>query len=120
MVFINAHRRQFLLAGSLAAAVTAFTVTACGGGGAAAPPQGAAPGKWTQAEISQFTAAAGTGGSPGSDNRPGRDVGITSGRQRGERVGGAGAGPAPAGVAGSFADRVRRKQQPGQPYRGRR
>jgi len=68
MVFINAHRRQFLLAGSLAAAVTAFTVTACGGGGAAPPPQGAAPGKWTQAEISQFTAAAGSGGSASQES----------------------------------------------------
>ena len=33
MQFIEAHRRQFLLAGSLAVAVTALTVTACGGGG---------------------------------------------------------------------------------------
>jgi len=63
MVSIKAHRKQFLLAGSLAAAVTAFTVTACGGGGAAASAQGAAPGQWTQAQISQFTAAAGSGGS---------------------------------------------------------
>lgn len=68
MVFINAHRKQLLLAGSLAAVVTAFTVTACGGGGAAAPPQGAAPGKWTQAEISQFTAAAGSGGSASQES----------------------------------------------------
>jgi hypothetical protein len=67
MVFIKAHRKQLLLAGSLAAAVTAFTVTACGGGGAAAPPQGA-PGKWTQAEISQFTAAAGSGGSASQES----------------------------------------------------
>src|SRR5580693_1820407 len=67
MVFIKAHRKQLLLAGSLAA-VTAFTVTACGGGGAAAPPQGAAPGKWTQAEISQFTAAAGSGGSASQES----------------------------------------------------
>ena len=68
MVFIKAHRKQVFLAGSLAAAVTAFTVTACGGGGAAAPPQGAAPGKWTQAEISQFTAAAGSGGSASQES----------------------------------------------------
>ena len=68
MVFINAHRKQLLLAGSLAAAVTAFTVTACGGGGAAAPAQGAAPGKWTQAEISQFTATAGSGGSASQES----------------------------------------------------
>lgn len=68
MVFINARRKQLLLAGSLAAAVTAFTVTACGGGGAAAPAQGAAPGKWTQAEISQFTAAAGSGGSASQES----------------------------------------------------
>jgi hypothetical protein len=67
MVFIKAHRKQLLLAGSLAAAVTAFTITACGGGGAAAPPQGA-PGKWTQAEISQFTAAAGSGGSASQES----------------------------------------------------
>jgi hypothetical protein len=40
MVFIKAHRKQLALAGSLAAAVTVFTVTACGGGGAAAPAPG--------------------------------------------------------------------------------
>ena len=68
MVFIKAHRKQLLLAGSLAAAVTAFTVTACGGGGAAAPAQGSAPGQWTQAEVSQFTAAAGSGGSASQDS----------------------------------------------------
>ena len=38
MVFIKARRSQLLLAGSLAAAVTVFTVTACGGS-AAAPAQ---------------------------------------------------------------------------------
>jgi hypothetical protein len=65
MIFIKAQRKQFLLAGSLAAAVIAFTVTACGGGGPAALAQGSAPGQWTQAEISQFTAA---GGSAGSDS----------------------------------------------------
>ena len=65
MVFIKAHRKQFLLAGSLAA-VTAFTITACGGGGAAGPAQGSAPGQWTQTEVSQFTAA---GGSAGSDSQ---------------------------------------------------
>jgi hypothetical protein len=65
MVFIKAHRMRLLLAGSLAAAVTALTVTACGGGGAAGPVQGSAPGQWTQAEVSQFTAA---GGSAGSDS----------------------------------------------------
>ena len=32
MVFIKARRKRFLLTGSLAVAVTAFTVTACGGG----------------------------------------------------------------------------------------
>src|ERR1700691_3882760 len=62
MVFVKAHRKQFLLAGSLAAAVTAFTVTACGGS-AAAPAHGSAPGQWTQAEVSQFKTAAGSGGS---------------------------------------------------------
>jgi hypothetical protein len=67
MVFIKAHRKQLLLAGSLAAAVTVFTVTACGGGGAAAPAQGAGPSHWTQAEVSQFTAAAGSGGSASQD-----------------------------------------------------
>ena len=67
MVFIKAHRKQLLLAGPLAAAVTALTVTACGGGGTAAPAQGSAPGQWTQAEVSQFTAAAG-GGSASQDS----------------------------------------------------
>ncbi len=64
MVFIKEHGKQLLLAGSLAA-VTAFTVTACGGGSAATLAQGSAPGQWTQAEVSQFTAA---GGSAGSDS----------------------------------------------------
>lgn len=68
MVSIKAHGKQFLLAGSLAAIVTAFTVTACGGGGAAAPAQGAAPGQWTQAQVSQFTAAAGSGGSASQES----------------------------------------------------
>jgi hypothetical protein len=68
MVFIKAHRKQLLVAGSLAAAMTALTVTACGGGGAAAPAQGAAPSQWTQAEVSQFTAAAGSGGSASQDS----------------------------------------------------
>jgi hypothetical protein len=68
MVFIKARRKQLLLAGSLAVAVTAFTVTACGGGGAAATAQGSAPGHWTQAEVSQFTAAAGSGGSASQDS----------------------------------------------------
>jgi len=63
MVSIKAHRTRLLLAGSLAAAVTAFTVTACGGGGAAGPAQGSAPGQWTQTEVSQFTAAGGSAGS---------------------------------------------------------
>jgi hypothetical protein len=67
MVFVKAHRKQFLLAGSLAAAVTAFTVTACGGS-AAAPAHGSAPGQWTQAEVSQFKTAAGSGGSSSQDS----------------------------------------------------
>ena len=62
MVFIKARRKRFLLAGSLAAAVTALTVTACGGASTAAMVQGS-PGHWTAAEISQFTAEAGSGGS---------------------------------------------------------
>ena len=68
MVFIKAHRKQFLLAGSLAVAVTAFTVTACGGGSPAPPAQGAAPGQWTKAEVSQFTAAGGGSGSDSQDS----------------------------------------------------
>src|SRR5580704_19196774 len=67
MVFIKAHSTHRLLAGSLAA-VTVFTVTACGGGGAAAPAQGTAPGRWTQAEVSQFIAAAGSGGSASQES----------------------------------------------------
>jgi hypothetical protein len=67
MVFIKARRNQLLLAWPLAAAVTALTVTACGGGSAAAPAQGAA-GQWTKAEVSQFTAAAGAGGSDSQDS----------------------------------------------------
>ena len=68
MVFIKAQRKQLLLAWSLAVAVTAFTVTACGGGSAATPAQGSAPGQWTQAEVSQFKAAAGSGGSASQDS----------------------------------------------------
>jgi hypothetical protein len=67
MVFIKAHKKQLLLTGSLAVAVTALTVTACGGGGAASLAQGSAPGQWTAAEVSQFTAAGGGAGS-GSEN----------------------------------------------------
>jgi hypothetical protein len=66
MVFIKAHRKQLLLAGPLAIALAAFTVTACGGGsgsgGGGGPAQGSAAGQWTKAEVSQFTAAAGGGG----------------------------------------------------------
>jgi hypothetical protein len=68
MVFIKANRKQrLLLAGSLAVAVTALTVTACGGGSAATKAQGAAAGQWTKAEVSQFTAAAGAGGGDAQD-----------------------------------------------------
>jgi hypothetical protein len=67
MVFTNAHRKQLLLAGSLAA-VTVCTVAACGGGSAAALAQGAAPSHWTQAEVSQFTAASGSDGSSSLDS----------------------------------------------------
>ena len=68
MIFIEPHRKQLLLAGLLAAAVTAFTVTACGGESVAAPAQGSAPGQWTQAEVSQFTAEAGSGGSASQES----------------------------------------------------
>src|SRR5580658_9887934 len=67
MVFIKVRRSRLFLAGSLAAAVTACTVTACGGGSAAAPAQGS-PGQWTQAEVSQFTTAGGSGGSTSQDS----------------------------------------------------
>jgi hypothetical protein len=67
MVFIKTRRRQFLLAGSLAVTVTAFTVTACGGGTAATPVQGA-PGHWTQTQDSKFTTEAGSGGTAGQDS----------------------------------------------------
>ena len=63
MAFINAPKKLFLLTGWLAVVVTAFTVTACGGGGAASLAQGSAPGQWTAAEVSQFTAAGGGTGS---------------------------------------------------------
>ena len=67
MVFIKARGKLLLLAGPLAAAVTAVTVTACGGGSAAAPAQGPA-GHWTSAEVSQFTTAAGSGGSAAQES----------------------------------------------------
>ena len=63
MIFIKTHKRQLILAGALAAAVTALTVTACGGGSPAALAHRAAPGQWTKAEVSQFTAAGGGSGS---------------------------------------------------------
>jgi hypothetical protein len=67
MVFSKARRRQLLLAGSLAA-VTAVSVTACGGGGSVAAPAQGSPGHWTRAEVSQFTADAGSGGSASQDS----------------------------------------------------
>jgi hypothetical protein len=66
MRFIKTRRKRLLLAGPLALAVAALTVTACGGGSVAAAKagtQGSAPGQWTQAEVSQFTAAADAGDS---------------------------------------------------------
>ena len=67
MISIKVRTTLLLLAGSLAAVVTAFTVTACGGGSAAAPAQGPA-GHWTSAEVSQFTTAAGSGGSAAQES----------------------------------------------------
>jgi hypothetical protein len=58
-MFTKTHRKQFLLTGPLVIAATAVMITACGRGSGAAQTQGAAPGTWTKAEISQFTAAAG-------------------------------------------------------------
>ena len=66
MEFIKARRSQLLLAGSLAAAATALTVTACGGS-TATSAQGS-PGHWTAAEISQFKTEAGSGGSASQDS----------------------------------------------------
>ena len=65
MIFIKARRSRLFLAGSLATAVTALTVTACGG--SAATAQGS-PGHWTAAEDSQFTTEAGSGGSASQDS----------------------------------------------------
>ena len=67
MAFTKAHNKQFLLTGSLAIALTAFSVTACSSG-APSLTQGSAPGQWTQAEVSQFTAAGGGGAGGGSGN----------------------------------------------------
>jgi hypothetical protein len=68
MEFIKTQRNRLLLALPLAIAVTALTVTACGGGSPSAAAQGGAPGQWTKAEASQFTAAAGAGGSDSQDS----------------------------------------------------
>jgi len=65
MEFIKARRSQLLLAGSLAA-MTVLAVTACGG--SAATPAKGAPGHWTQAQVSQFTAEGGSGGSSSQDS----------------------------------------------------
>jgi hypothetical protein len=62
MAFTKGHNKQFLLTGALAIALTAFSVTACSGGGAPSLTQGSAPGQWTAAEVSQFTAAGGGAG----------------------------------------------------------
>jgi hypothetical protein len=65
MTFIKVPKKRLLLAAPLAVAVTALTVTACGGGSVAAGTavtQGSVPGQWTQAEVSQFKAAADAGG----------------------------------------------------------
>jgi hypothetical protein len=67
MVLIEGHGKQLLLAAPLAVAVTALTVTACGGG-SAATAQGSAPGQWTKAEVSQFTAAGGGSGGGSQDS----------------------------------------------------
>jgi hypothetical protein len=68
MTFNQTRKKQFLLTGSLAVAAAAFTVTACGGGGAASLAQGSAPGQWTKAEVSQFTAAGGGAGGSGENS----------------------------------------------------
>jgi hypothetical protein len=68
MRFIGKRSNQLLLAWSLAVAATAATVTACGSGSASSLAQGAAPGQWTKAQVSQFTAAGGTGGSDSQDS----------------------------------------------------
>ena len=73
MEFIKAHPKQSLLAGSLAAALIALTVTGCGGGSAAPSATAAtsaqgSPGHWTAAEVSQFTSAAGSDGSSSQDS----------------------------------------------------
>ena len=68
MRFIGERRNQLLLAWSLAVAVAAATITACGSGSASSLAQGAAPGQWTKAEVSQFTAAGGAGGSDSQDS----------------------------------------------------
>jgi hypothetical protein len=54
------HKKQFLLAGPLVAAVTAVTIAACGGGSTPAVAQGSAPGHWTQAEVGEFVTASGS------------------------------------------------------------
>jgi hypothetical protein len=63
----KAHRKHFLLAAPLAA-VTAVTITACGGGSAPAFAQGAAPGHWTQTEVSEFVAGSGSGNGNSTDS----------------------------------------------------
>jgi hypothetical protein len=68
MAFIRERGNRLLLAWALAVAVAAATVTACGGGSASSLAQGAAPGQWTNSEVSQFTAAGGTAGSDSQDS----------------------------------------------------
>lgn len=67
MAFTRERNNQLVLAWPLALAVIAAAVTACGGGSASSLAQGAAPGKWTKAEVSQFTAVGGTGGNDSQD-----------------------------------------------------
>jgi hypothetical protein len=64
MLFIKGNRNQLILAWPLTVALTALAVTACGGNAAA---QGA-PGQWTKAEVSRFTAASGVSDGDSQDS----------------------------------------------------
>jgi hypothetical protein len=68
MECIKARGTRLLLAGPLALAAAALTVTACSSGGGPSVTPGSAPGQWTAAEVSKFVASGGSTGDPSQDS----------------------------------------------------
>lgn len=68
MECIKARGTRLLLAGPLALAAVALTVTACSSGGGPSVTPGSAPGQWTAAEVSKFVASGGSTGDASQDS----------------------------------------------------